>query len=232
MRFPPGIPPLPAAWPFGPRPAGGAPITNEPVALPGLGDGWSLVAMPDLAFGEAFPLGEAFGRGGVRRLGEIVLRPYRRGGWVRHVNQRIYGSPARFEREFALHRALWLAGFPTVEPLGYAWKRRSWGVEGVFLTRFAACEPWPRGWDRSERVLAVLKGQIDALCAWGVFAPDLNATNVMIATDGEVLLLDWDRAAWGGVDLFHRYRARLLRSLEKLGAPREIIQDVTRWEAP
>jgi len=209
-----------------------APILQTPVALPGLGQGWSLFARPGLSFGEELHLGEAFGRGGVRRLGEIVLRPYRRGGMVRHVNERIYASPARFAREFAVHRTLWLSGFPTVEPLGYGWKRKYWGFEGVFLTRFASCEPWPRHWDRSGEALSALKNQIESLCAWGLFAPDLNATNVMVTPDGNVMLLDWDRAAWEGADLFSRYQSRLVRSLEKLGAPREIVDEVVRWEGP
>ena len=231
MRFLlPSIPPLPATWPYRPRPAGEAPSLQAAMDLPGLGKGWSFFGKQSLPFGEEHPLGKAFGRGGVRRCGEVVLRPYRRGGLVRHLNERIYASPMRFAQEFAIHQALWESGFPTVEPLGYAWKRKHWAVEGVYLTRFTACEPWPRHWGSSREVLSELKGQLEALCAWGLFAPDLNATNVMIAAEGEVLLLDWDRAAWGGTKLFMRYQARLLRSLEKLRAPREVIEAVSRWE--
>jgi len=230
-RFLPTIPPLPTGWPFERRDQGDAPVARGGVDLPGLGAGWTLIASPALDLsGEAGDLEGAFGRGGVRRLGSVVLRPYRRGGLMRHLNERIYLSPARFAREFLVHRALWLAGFPTVEPLGYALRRRAWGVEGVFLTRHADCEPWPRQWQIGGEVLAQLRQRIDALCAWGLFSPDLNATNVMIAPSGEVLLLDWDRAAWGGKGLLLRYRTRLLRSLEKLGAPREILSAVAAWE--
>ncbi len=225
----PTIPTLPSPWPFPMRAPGVAPVLRKGLAIPDEGGGWTVLAPPDLALeGEAVGLSGAFGRGGVRRLGEVVLRPYRRGGLVRYLNGRIYLSSARFAQEFMVHRALWLAGFPTVEPLGYAVRRRGWGVEGLFLTRHAECVPWPRNW-AAQDIAEQLRSPIEALCAWGLHSPDLNATNVMVTPQGEVLLLDWDRATWGGGDLLARYRARLARSLMKLEAPREIIEDVQAW---
>lgn len=233
MRFPdPSLPPLPADWPFEPRPVLSAPLLRDSVSLPSLGEGWSLMAQADLPLGEETLMGGAFGRGGIQRHGEVVLRPYRRGGLVRFMNKGIYPSPVRFAAEFAVHHALWQSGFPTVEPLGYGWRRRYWGYEGVFLTRFATCEPWPRHWHESLEVIPNLKRLLEALCDWGLHAPDLNATNVMVRDGGEVLLLDWDRAAWDPTVRLIRYQSRLLRSLAKLGAPREIIAEIDRWQAP
>ena len=47
----------------------------------------------------------------------------------------------------------------------------------------------------------------------------------MLPIGGGILLLDWDRARFEpeGVDLWPRYRARLERSLRKLGAPAEAL---------
>ena len=59
---------------------------------------------------------------------------------------------------------------------------------------------------------------IQALSTWGLWSPDLNATNVMWGQDG-LVLLDWDRARWWKRPLARRYRARLDRSLRKLNAP-------------
>ena len=216
-------PPLPAAWPYSARPAGPEPETREGVRLPGLEGAWSLAARPglELAAELAEGLEGAFGRGGVRRCGEVVLRPYRRGGLVAKVNDRIYPGPGRFRREFEVHRALWAAGLPTVEPLGWAFRPRLWGCEGVFLTRFEAGRPWPREWPPAA--LAEVRAILAALCAWGLYAPDLNATNFLVTADGRTLALDWDRAFWApGVPLMARYRGRLARSLAKLGAPPEI----------
>lgn len=223
----PSVPPLPSDWPFVPEPRGEAIRDGSTGALPGLGEGWRRFGRLDFEglSPDSEPLGGRFGRGGLRRAGELILRPYRRGGFVRHFNGHRYGSPERFARELQVHEALWQAGFPTTEPLGYAWRPApGWGVEGVFLSRFAPGLPWPRDWSRSGEVLAALLPAIRALCAWGLWAPDLNATNVHLPDAGGMLLLDWDRAAWTAPEgLGERYRRRLLRSLEKLGAPAELL---------
>ncbi len=184
-----------------------------------------LEAAQDLAFGDEARMTDAFGRGGVRRLGDLVIRPYRRGGLVAKINGGTYASPTRFRRELIVHRALWEAGFPTVEPLGIAHRRKGLGVEGLYFTRYAEAMPWPSDW--SSPMLPELMQALAALDAWGLFAPDLNATNVMRGASG-LVLLDWDRAAWTKGPLLVRYRARLARSLAKLGAPVELIEAFTR----
>ena len=195
-----------------------------PVDLPGLGGGWSCLGrLPELPSGAAEPLGGAFGRGGVLRAGDVVLRPYRRGGLLRHLNRGTYGSPLRFQEEFALHLALWTAGFPTVEPLGCAWRPRHWGVEGVYLTRIADAVPWPRCWERSPEVLPQVQAMVRWLAEAGIWSPDLNATNILVTPAGRALALDWDQARIApGAAQVARYLGRMARSLEKLGAPREV----------
>lgn len=228
MTSSPAFPALPATWPYPMRPALPRLACRNRSSLPGLGVGWRLCLLGDARpDGPAAPLNSAFGRGGILRAGSFVLRPYRRGGLLRHVNARIYLSPVRFAAEFAVHRALWLAGFPTVEPVGYAWRERAWGAEGIYISRFTEAGPWPRHWDQSARALPALREAMGALCAWGLWAPDLNATNVLIQPEG-ILLLDWDRAQFQSAPVpFERYAARLRRSLIKLGAPVEIIAQAT-----
>jgi len=198
--------------------------------LPGFGPGWILEAVSEGPWDEPLcPLEGAFGRGGVVRWGDRVVRPYRRGGLLRRLVHRTYLGPGRFRRELRVHRALWGAGFPTVEPLGCAWRSSGLGVEGLLITRWAAVTPWPRCWD-APGVLPQLHAAIRALAAWGLWAPDLNATNVLVDAQGQVCLLDWDRAAWGrDTDLMGRYRGRLLRSLSRLGAGAAIRRSVEDW---
>lgn len=217
------VPPLPADWPYEPglplRPLG----CRVNLELPGLGGGWRVCTPGGLPpSGEAAPLEGAYGRGGILRIGDTVVRPYRRGGLLRHLNERTYRSHLRFAAEHAVHRGLWEAGFPTVEPLGYAWRPCGLGVEGVLFTRHADATPWPRRWALGEGEAAALRQALDALCAWGLWSPDLNATNVLLPPGG-VLLLDWDRARFEapGEGLRARYLARLARSLRRLGAPPE-----------
>jgi len=216
------VPPLPPSWPYGPgvplRPLG----CRLNLELPGLGGGWRVCTPGGIVpMGEPVPLSGAYGRGGVLRVGDMVLRPYRRGGFLRHFNERTYRTHLRFAAEHAVHRGLWDAGFPTVEPLGYAWRPCGIGVEGVLITRLAEGEAWPARWDLSDEQAAAIRSAISSLCEWGLWSPDLNATNVMLPPQGGALFLDWDRARFepAEAELWPRYRARLERSLRKLGAP-------------
>ena len=229
------VPPLPPDWPFGP----GVPLhplgcrVNQ--ELPGLGGGWRVCTPGGIVLnGEPVPLRGGFGRGGVFRVGDTVLRPYRRGGLLRHLNERTYRTHLRFAAEHAVHRGLWEAGFPTVEPFGYAWRTSGFGVEGVLITRLAEGESWPRRWDLSGDRAADIRLAISCLCKWGLWSPDLNATNVMLPPSGGALFLDWDRARFvpEGTDLWPRYRARLERSLRKLSAPKEAFEVITAAQHP
>lgn len=222
-------PPLPPDWPYRARPLTGLEC-HGPLDLPGFGSGWSLEIVPGGPWNEApEPLGGAFGRGGVARTGEVVVRPYRRGGLLRHLIRRTYAGPGRFRRELSVHRALWGAGFPTVEPLGCAWRRCGLGVEGLYLTRLETLTPWPRCWE-APGLVDELAAAVRALAAWGLWSPDLNATNVLVDGQGRARLLDWDRAAWTrSTDLVARYRGRLLRSLDKLGAEASLRRAVAAW---
>jgi hypothetical protein len=195
--------------------------------LPGLGGGWTLCATEDLAaMGPAEPLSGVFGRGGLVLAGECVLRPYRRGGAVRRFNEGTYLSPRRFRGEFDVHAAVWAAGFPTVEPIGYAYRRRLWGFEGVFVTRRAQGVPWPMAWDTEggDFFAAQAADLVKWLSAWGLRAHDLNATNFLLAPDGAVIALDWDKANWGaGPRLLESHLKRLERSMKKLDAPLVVV---------
>ena len=215
---------LPPHWPYAPRAAVPAFTCREQVQLPGLAGFWNLEAAPELDLSHAGGgLADAFGRGGVLRAGPVVLRPYKRGGLLRHLNGNLYAGPGRFRRECQVHRALWAAGLPTVEPLGFAHRPRLWGSEGVYLSRFQEGLPWPRAWDQPG-IAEQRRTLLEALCAWGLHSPDLNATNILIAPGGAILALDWDQARWApGPGLMARYQERLTRSLRKLGAPRELI---------
>ncbi|HJW42992.1 MAG TPA: lipopolysaccharide kinase InaA family protein [Geothrix sp.] len=218
------VPPLPDSWPFEPGRALHPLGCRVNLELPRFGGGWRVCTPGGLVpSGEPVPLAGVFGRGGIVRIGDMVLRPYRRGGLLRHINERTYRTHLRFAAEHAVHRGLWEAGFPTVEPLGYAWRPSGLGVEGILITRMAEGEPWPRRWDLSAERADGIRLAIRSLCQWGLWSPDLNATNILLGAGGGVFLLDWDRARFepAGADLWPRYHARLARSLKKLGAPPE-----------
>jgi Lipopolysaccharide kinase (Kdo/WaaP) family len=229
---PMSVPPLPDDWPYEPRASLDLWISKENQEILNFGPGWTFHGSQGFSLTrQAEPLAGAFGRGGIKRAGDIVIRPYLRGGLIRFLNKRIYNDASRFMREARVHRALHEAGFPTVEPLGFAFRRRSFGVEGLYFTRFMDITAWPHTWTMAssldqapgESVRPALVKALRALCAWGLFAPDLNATNVMVTRDRRLVILDWDRAAFLEGDLVSRYRERLVRSLHKLRAPNSLV---------
>lgn len=194
----------------------------ERVDLADLGGGWSRIGPLDLDFSQPLvDIGQAFGRGGVHRRGKVVVRPYRRGGLVRSLTTRTYPNEERFKEESEVHRALWELGFPTVEPLGYAFRSHALGVEGLFFSAFVEALPWPTVFDRTAVLLPQFKKLLDALADWGLRAPDLNATNFIVDVEGRLLALDWDRARWvrPGPGLRKAHLQRLLRSMDRLQAP-------------
>lgn len=217
------MPPLPPDWPYASRSGSIVWQIRSGQDLGSAGGGWTLAVPEDLDLGAPpVPLDGALGRGGILRSGDTVIRPYRRGGLVRFLSQRSYPSPRRFVRELEVHRALWQAGFPTVLPLGWGKRRAGLAWEGLCLTRLEDGVPWPRDWDAGRGHLPALAEAIRALAAWGLWAPDLNATNVLLTPAG-LRLLDWDRAAFvPGAGLERLYRRRLARSLAKLEAPADL----------
>lgn len=217
-------PALPPHWPHAPRPAV-EPAAPMGMQWPFLEGSWTVLAEPGFHLeGTPQGLAGAFGRGGVFRVGDAVVRPYRRGGLLGRVVQRRYLASGRFEDEYRVHRALWEAGFPTVRPLGCAWRRRLCGVEGLYFTEAASGRSWPTDWAGGTATLHKIWSGIVDLCAWGLWAPDLNATNVLVDAQGGIAFLDWDRAGWDcSADLRDRYRGRLARSLRKLHAPTELL---------
>lgn len=195
--------------------------------LPGFGGGWTLLLQKGCVLeSSASPLAGAFGRGGILRIGEAVVRPYRRGGMVRFFNKATYPGIHRFRNEFEIHAQLFHRGFPTVEPLGYAFRRRGLGWQGLYVTRWVDAEAWPSDWSRSQHILPALGQALHFLNEAGYWAPDLNATNVLVTPSGDLQLIDWDRAALGRPGgLLPAYRARMLRSLQRLGAPADVVVD-------
>jgi hypothetical protein len=229
-------PPLPDDWPFKAEKGSLSDAAAHESSLPGLEGTWQVFGAAALSgLNEAEldpkPMDGMFGRGGLIQAGGYVFRPYRRGGLMRHFNKGIYTSASRFSDEYEVHAALWRAGFPTVEPIGYAYRKHFWGAEGVFITRKADALPWPKVWGSGDhpgndsfvhvRQIAVL---IKALSAWGLWSPDMNATNFLMGHDGRVLALDWDRAKWAQKNcLTVKYWTRLRRSMYKLNAPAALI---------
>jgi len=156
-----------------------------------------------------------------------VLRHYRRGGLVaRLVEDRYLWTGAdrtRGFRELALLARIETLGLAAARPVAARYERLgAWyradlltvAIDGArpladLLGGDCGAVPW-------ERVGATIRAFHDA----GIRHADLNARNVLVAADGSVHLIDFDRGTearagnWCAANL-----ARLARSLAKFGGP-------------
>ena len=174
-------------------------------------------------------LGTAEGRGSALLLetdfGPAVLKRYLRGGWAARFSRDRYlftgYSRARPLAEFTTLLSLSAAGLPVPQPLAALCRRSAIVYRGSLLTRrimpaetFA--DRFGRGEDDAElwrRVGSCIRRFHDH----GVVHADLNARNILIGDEGEVHLIDFDRARFAAKPrAFRANLARLQRSVAKL----------------
>jgi 3-deoxy-D-manno-octulosonic acid kinase len=177
---------------------------------------------------------QAGGRGGVAVIdtpaGECVLRHYRRGGMVAApMGDRYLWTGADRTRgfaEFRLLQAIAKLSLPAPQVVAARYRRSGIHYRADLITRriagtqtLAQCIP-------TTRLDAELAQEVGALVARfhraGIWHADLNAHNVLVATDA-LYLIDFDRGrlrspgqGWRMANL-----QRLRRSLLKLGAAAE-----------
>ncbi|MDT8435989.1 MAG: lipopolysaccharide kinase InaA family protein [Gemmatimonadota bacterium] len=165
-------------------------------------------------------------------LGEVVVRPFRRGGWLRRVNRRRYLRGDRALDELALTERLRLAGAPVPEVLAAVQTRIGPGpayAAALVSRRAAGFSPAAlvlrgarpgRAAARLEQIGRAVRRVHEA----GGRHADLNAWNVLVPTGRAglgPLVIDWDRGRFvaGGVRgaAAEANLARLERSLRRLG---------------
>lgn len=161
-------------------------------------------------------------------LGEAVLRPYRRGGWVRRVNRRRYFLGDRAFHELALTERLGREGVPVPEVLAAVQTSRRPGYVAALVTlRVPEAPPASsvlRGLDPEAAgpVLTRIGRSVARLHRAGGWHADLNAHNILVPRDParEPILLDFDRGRLLPFPLpallARRNTRRLRRSLRKL----------------
>jgi 3-deoxy-D-manno-octulosonic acid kinase len=169
-----------------------------------------------------------------------VIRHYYRGGLIgRLLRDRYLWNGAHYTRafrEWQLLADMHAAGLPVPAPVAARYERHgAWytadlitlqlpDVEGL-AARMVAGTTATAEWRAVGACIAGFHAQ-------GYCHADLNATNIQIAADGCVYLLDWDRGArrsgngWqqGNLD-------RLLRSCRKLRDTQSAGFDAADWQA-
>lgn len=177
--------------------------------------------------------GAAGGRGNTWILagenGEWVLRHYLRGGLVAHFNKDYYlwsgMERTRPWREWQLLAELYKAGLPVPQPVAAQVIRNRFVYRGDLITRLI-----PDARSLAERLqdsrIELLPWRAIGMCLRrfhdaGIYHADLNAHNILINSNDDIFLIDFDRgehrapsALWQEANL-----GRLQRSLRKLAIP-------------
>jgi RIO-like serine/threonine protein kinase len=163
-------------------------------------------------------------------LGPVVVKRYRRGGWLGRFNRRHYlnlhRGATRSEKEYTwLNRARAL-GINAPKPLVAAhqgtWVYRCWLVTQAVVGATSLAQlsvERPAGIDK---VCAACACQIDILVENRMLHPDLHPGNVLVDPDGQSWLIDFDKTRhYRGrrQRLNERYRQRWTRAVLKYGLP-------------
>ncbi|HEV8341062.1 MAG TPA: lipopolysaccharide kinase InaA family protein [Candidatus Binatia bacterium] len=170
----------------------------------------------------------------------VLIRAYRRGGWVRRVTKDVYFTwPPRPLKEAAITEEVRRRGIPTLEILA-AWVERIWGpfYRGWLVSRelTGACDLWTALEKRlyvgreGELLLQNVAQTLRSMHRKGIYHRDLNLKNILVRKEGNrisVYIIDFDKARLFQRPVpYHqanRTLSRLLRSARKLDPNRQFF---------
>lgn len=128
--------------------------------------------------------------------GHGILRPFRRGGFIRHFIHDAYFLHNRPLRELRVHTHCYRFGLPVPEPLGVMWTRRGPWYRGAIATRELQAVNLQEHIRHSgvaeedcRRAGAAIRAMHDA----GVIHADLQIRNILIG-EGGAFIIDFDNA--------------------------------------
>ncbi|HWP56348.1 MAG TPA: lipopolysaccharide kinase InaA family protein [Candidatus Acidoferrales bacterium] len=169
----------------------------------------------------------------------VVVRPYHRGGMVRHVTKDIFSSwPPRPFTELAATEQARRRGVLTVEPLA-ACVERIWGpfYRGWLVTRelTGAKDLWAALHEQSyttpdkKALLRAVAASVRRMHRAGICHGDLNLKNILVRREGDEIrayIIDFDKA-----ELFSGAvpRRKSKRNLARLGRSARKLDPARRW---
>ncbi len=175
----------------------------------------SMRARADATYeGRGRPFGVA-----VPGAGRVFVRQYLHGGALRRVTGDLYRGESRFLGELSALVAADAAGVPVEEALGVVSRpvklgmRRGWLLAreapgALDVLRFLRSNPPPA---QRRAVLETAGRAVRALFDAGFEHPDLHLKNLLVLRDGDVVVLDFDRARRGRALPRARREAALFR---------------------
>lgn len=169
-------------------------------------------------------------------IGPVVVKHYRRGGLLRHLVAQRYLRVgwARSRSEFELLKRVRSLGVSAPEPVAYITQGRllyrTWlvmrEVEQHKTLATLSCEAPGEAQD----LLPAVVQQIERLIGSGIWHVDLHPGNVLIDSQGEIFLIDFDKAHSCNDPIKRvrdRYLCRWRRAVIKHGLPEFLLEGVS-----
>ncbi len=153
----------------------------------------------------------------------LVCRKYVHGGLLRALTGEVFYSPKRAARELDVTLYLEEQKFPVVSPYGYIAEKTGLTMSLFFLTFYKEHKSdlfeFLQSAGARERLRAIrgLSTLLFRMGSLGVYHPDLHLRNILVAGDGSLVFLDFDKAerkVVGEKDMANMFQ-RLDRYVEK-----------------
>lgn len=135
------------------------------------------------------------------REGRVLIRPYRRGGFLRHFIRDTYLFANRPLRELDAHRYAYDRGVPVPAPVGAMWEQHGALFRGAIASLEVPAEDLlaflTKHRDPPEEALRACGRAIRALHSAGIVHGDLQVKNLLVTEDA-AWVLDFDKARRAG----------------------------------
>jgi 3-deoxy-D-manno-octulosonic acid kinase len=169
-------------------------------------------------------------------IGAVVIKHYRRGGLLRHMNRRYYLNlgKSRAQHEFELLETVAGFGIHVPQPVAFALRGRliyqAWLITRKIQKPQSLAELSTQDEKAAGRAMESVVDQIALLIQHRILHVDLHPGNVIMDAAGKVYLLDFDRGKVYHGDrqkLKNRYLTRWQRAVNKHGLP-EFLAEMLR----
>ncbi|MEW6076575.1 MAG: lipopolysaccharide kinase InaA family protein [Thermodesulfobacteriota bacterium] len=171
--------------------------------------------------------------------GPVVIKFYKRGGWMSRLNRDIYLRTLRVRsrREFECLAWAKKAGVSVPVPVAYASHGLLWYRAWLITREIPGHIPFVRfcvtQQEQSLRLIPEIARHIRLLINAGIHHVDLHPGNVLVDQDRRIYLIDFDKArirSSAGQALARKYQRRWARAVRKYRLP-DIFADLGLTEA-
>ena len=161
-------------------------------------------------------------------IGSVVVKYYTRGGFIRHLVKQRYlrWGKTRCQIEYELLQKVRNLGLSAPEPIAYAYRGalvyRGWLITKKIEKQQTLAELGHKDQEHARIVMTELINQVSTLIKNNILHVDLHPGNVLVDRNGQVFILDFDRARISRMDknkLRNHYLSRWRRAVIKHRLP-------------